>query len=188
MKRIALMVAISILSMLSIFCATKLDTVEQLVSGYIGRNVELTIGDFLYSTSNGGRGINLDINNDSNNIRYQISPTQVPCSKVGLLVGRFSLISSTSDITLTISHTKLNNGQNGNVDYELAVDYVVKNDGNTSDMYAYSTSTSPIVFDFSSGDGVIIIENAGIYFRLCTEVTTNGDYTSAVTFSLETKT
>ncbi|MCR4676876.1 MAG: hypothetical protein K5634_06575 [Sphaerochaetaceae bacterium] len=188
MKKTLFLLLVALFSMTSLFCEKKvLNGASQVVSGYIGRNVELTIGDYIYRSSNGNKGINLDINNESNNVRYQIAPTQVPCTKAGLLVGKFNLISSTSDITLEISHDKLHNNGGDSVDYELAVDYVIKSDNSTSDHLKFITSTTPYTFDFSSGNGLIIIEDAGIYFRLSEEVTEKGRYESAVTFKLRSK-
>ncbi len=188
MKKTLLLLLIALFSMMSLFCEpNRLNGSSQVVSGYVGRNVELTIGDYIYRNTNGNKGINLDINSESNNIRYQIAPTQVPCTKAGLLVGRFNLISSTSDITLEISHDRLHNNDGASVDYELAVDYVIKSGNSTSDHLKFITSTAPFTFDFGSGDGLIIIEDAGMYFRLSEEVTEGGRYESTVTFKLRSK-
>ncbi len=178
---------ILIFSVLSSVFGVRTDTRNQIVSGYIGTNVKCTIEEFLYENSNDGKGINLDINDENNNYRYLIAPTAVALSKPGLLVGNFSIISSTPDIRLIISPGKLINGSDSSIqyDYELAVSYILESNSTQTSQTQICKSGSSLTIDFRNAGGVVIANDAGIYFRLCSEITAEGLYASTISFQLE---
>ncbi len=186
MKKV-LFIAILLLSVLSAGTALTYDSKAQLVSGYIGTRVRCNIEEFMYTDLNGGRGINLNINDPNNNHRYVIAPTQVELTTPGLMVGRFSIVSSESDIKIIVMPGMLTNVQNPNIqyEYEVSVSYKLENTASQEDHTVMCKSGSSMVLDFQNPSGVVIVNNAGIYFRLRKEISDRGDYTSNVLFQLE---
>jgi len=188
MRRFILFSILVFSVLFSINADTSPDTKSQIVSGYIGRWVKCIIEDVHYGM-NGGNGINLNINDQNNNERYLIAPTQVALTKPGLIIGRLSIVSSTSQIVLHITPGVLVNQNNNNItyDYELAVSYILETEASQSFNTQICKSGGTMNLDFENQSGVVIVDNAGIYFRLCTEVKDAGVYESTVVFSLEAK-
>ena len=161
---------------------------NQEIVAHINEVFELDLTDFYYTSINEGKGLNLNINDDTNNFRYLIAPTQTPKSVPGLLIANFSLISSSSDYKLTITHDKLVNITNHNLvyDYELCTIYSVLRDSTMVQHTVYCTSNPDnSVLNFNEVHGILMLQNAGLYFRLCTEVQDAGLYNSTVTLVLE---
>ena len=132
--------------------------------------------------------MNLNINDENNNFRYLIAPTQTPKSVPGLLIANYSLISSSSDYQLTITHDKLINDDDNSIqyDYELCSVYSVLRDTAMVERTVYClASPDEVVINFNEIHGILMLQNAGLYLRLCTEVTQSGTYHSTVTLFLE---
>ena len=189
MKKLLIIFVILTLSF-SLFAWKELDFAarNQDVVAYINEVLELDITGFYYSGINEGRGLNLNINDDANNFRYLISPTQTSKSIPGLLIANFSLMSSSSDYRLTLSHNKLINSTDNSIvyDYELCVIYSVLKGSTMVERTVYCTSNPDnCVLNFNEIHGIIMLQNAGLYFRLCTEVQDAGTYNSTITLLLE---
>ena len=189
MKKLLIVFIILTLSF-SLFAWKELDFAarSQDIVAYIDDILELDISGFYYSGINEGKGINLNINDDTNNFRYLISPTQVPKSIPGLLIANFSLMSSSSDYRLTLSHNKLINSANNSIvyDYELCVIYSVLKNSTMIERTMYCVSSpESCVLDFNELHGILMLQDAGLYFRLCTEVQDAGIYNSTITLLLE---
>lgn len=192
MKKILALIFILLISF-SLFAWKELDNLRtnQSILAYINGVLELEISPFNYANLNGGKGINLNINDDTNNFRYLIAPTQTPNSVPGLLVGSYSLISSSSDYKLTITHDKLVKTTDSSIqyDYELCTIYSVLIGSTMVERTAYSTATPhSIEINFNETHGILMLQNAGLYFRLSTEVHDSGQYQSTVTLILESLT
>jgi len=185
MRRLAI-ISILMFSLIFQLAAVSYDSQTQVVSGFIGKWVECTIED-IHSTMNSNRGINLNINDQNNNHRYLIAPTQVELTKPGLMIGRFSINASTSKIKLTVTPGLLVNSSDSSItyEYELAVSYILESNTTQTTHTQICKSGNSMVLDFDNPSGVVIANDAGIYFRLRSEVTDNGDYTSNVVFLLE---
>ena len=161
---------------------------NQEIVAHINEVFELDLSGFYYTSINEGKGLNLNINDETNNFRYLIAPTQTPKSVPGLLIANFSLISSSSDYKLTITHDKLVNTTDYNLvyDYELCTIYSVLRDSTMVQHTVYCTSNpDSSVLNFNEVHGILMLQNAGLYFRLCTEVQDAGLYNSTVTLVLE---
>lgn len=161
---------------------------NQEIVAHINEVFELDLSSFYYTNLNEGKGLNLNINDETNNFRYLIAPTQTPKSVPGLLIANFSLISSSSNYRLTITHDKLVNTTNHNLvyDYELCTIYSVLKGSTMIQNTVYCTSSPDIsVLNFNEVQGILMLQNAGLYFRLCTEVQDAGLYNSTVTLLLE---
>lgn len=161
---------------------------NQEIVAHINEVFELDLSSFYYTSLNEGKGLNLNINDDTNNFRYLIAPTQTPKSVPGLLIANFSLISSSSEYRLTITHDKLVNTTNHNLvyDYELCTIYSVLKGSTMIQHTIYCTSNpDSSVLNFNEVQGILMLQNAGLYFRLCTEVQDAGLYNSTVTLLLE---
>ena len=161
---------------------------NQEIVAHINEVFELDLSSFYYTSLNEGKGLNLNINDETNNFRYLIAPTQTPKSVPGLLIANFSLISSSSDYRLTITHDKLVNTTNHNLvyDYELCTIYSVLKGSTMIQNTVYCTSNPDTsVLNFNEVQGILMLQNAGLYFRLCTEVQDAGLYHSTVTLLLE---
>ncbi len=194
MRRFMMVVGITLISILDLFAisAKDYDVYGQTVTGYLGTRVRFTIDDSICASLNGGRGINFDTNDDANNDRYLIAPTQVKKTKPGLLIGKFSLISTTTNLSITVNPGKLTNTADANTkyDYELALAYVLERNAGLPNAYQeqvikYCESGEDTTIDFSNAGGSVIAKDSGIYFRLVTEVSVYGEYVSDVTFTLE---
>ena len=158
------------------------------IIGHINGVLELDLTGFYYTNINEGKGLNLNINDDTNNFRYLIAPTQTPQSIPGLLIANFSLISSSSDYQLTISHNNLINDNNSSIqyDYELCTIYSVLRGNSMVERTVYCNSNPDCsVLSFNDVTGILMLQDAGLYFRLCTEVQDAGTYHSTITLFLE---
>ena len=161
---------------------------NQEIVAHINEVFELDLSSFYYTSLNEGKGLNLNINDETNNFRYLIAPTQTPKSVPGLLIANFSLISSSSEYRLTITHDKLVNTTNHNLvyDYELCTIYSVLKGSSMIQNTVYCTSNpDSSILNFNEIQGILMLQNAGLYFRLCTEVQDAGLYNSTVTLVLE---
>lgn len=180
-------------------------TVEQKISGYIDDITFLSISNFAYDNINEGKGINLNYTDESNTVnRYLITPTSEILTLPGLPIGTFSLIATFTENQsggrLTITHDKLVNSSDPSVeyDYELGIKYSLNNGNTILDVPAKmclsrnSTITSisgqkSVVINLPGENGIVSIQDAGIYFRLTKDsiVSVTGQYFSTVTFNLE---
>lgn len=161
---------------------------NQEIVAHISEVLELDLTGFYYAGINEGKGLNLNINDDTNNFRYLISPTHEPKSVPGLLIANFSLISSSSNYRLTISHDKLVNDDDYSIvyDYELCTVYSVLKNTSMIEHVVYCTANpDSCVLSFDEINGILMLQDAGLYFRLCTEVQDAGLYHSTVTLVLE---
>ena len=189
MKKILAFILLLIIPV-SLFAWKELDFAasSQNIIAYINGVLELDVSPFQYAGMNEGKGINLNINDDTNNFRYLIAPTQAPESVPGLLIGTYSLISSSSDYRLTISHDPMVNTSDNQIfyDYELCTVYSVQIGSSMTERTVYAESSpDSIVINFNETHGILMLQNAGLYMRLCTEVTDGGTYSSDITLQLE---
>lgn len=174
----------------SLFAWKELDfaSTNQSIIAHIEGVLELDLSGFYYSGMNEGKGLNLNINDDTNNFRYLIAPTQTPKSVPGLLIANFSLVSSSSNYQLTITHDELVNNDNDSIryDYELCTIYTVLKDTSMIERTVYCVANpDSSILSFNDIQGILMLQNAGLYFRLCTEVQDAGLYNSTVTLILE---
>lgn len=189
MKKV-LVILIILFTTFSLFAWKELDyasTLQEIVA-YINGVLDLELSGFYYTGINEGKGLNLNINDDTNNFRYLIAPTQTPKSVPGLLIANFSLISSSSNYRLTITHDELINDSNHSIiyDYELCTIYSVLKDSSVIQHTVYSNSNpDSAILSFDEIHGVLMLQDAGLYFRLCTEIQEAGLYHSTVTLVLE---
>ena len=188
MKKI-LVIILMVFVLTPLFAWKELDFLRQNTSilAHINGVFEMEVTSFYYAGMNGGKGLNLNINDENNNFRYLISPTQIPKSVPGLLIANFSLISSSSDYQLTLSHDKLTNDDNSSIkyDYELCTIYSVLKGTSMVEKTEYCLANEDAVLRFNEIQGVLMLQNAGLYLRLCTEVIDSGTYHSTVTLVLE---
>ena len=192
MKKIFVLMLLLIIPF-SLFAWKELDYASrnQSIMAHIEGILELEVTEFHYTNANDGRGINLNINDENNNFRYLIAPTNIPKSVPGLLIASYSLISSSSNYKLTLSHNELINNDNNTIkyDYELCTIYSVQKGNTTIERTVYCTSSpNNMVLNFNEIQGILMLQNAGLYLRLCTEVTDPGDYSSTITLFLESLT
>ena len=186
----ALIIMIVLFTAFSLFAWRELDyaSTHQEIIAHINEVLELDLTGFYYAGINEGKGLNLDINDDTNNFRYLIAPTQTPRTVPGLLIANFSLISSSSNYRLTINHDKLINDDDHSImyDYELCTIYSVLKGSSMIQHVVYCTSNpDSAVLSFDEINGILMLQDAGLYFRLCTEVQDAGLYHSVVTLVLE---
>ena len=194
MKRLVVIIAILIILIPTTFAATTWKEYTNLSSsqnivGYVDNVLELNVSPFIYDGANNSRGLNLDVNADTN-YKYQIAPTTVPKSVPGLLIGTFSILSSSSNYKLTITPEKLKKEGDNNTtfDYEICAYYslqVGKTSVTSHEVYCDSTEPAVINFAEENGNRVLVLQNAGLYFRLISEVNSRGDYSATITFTLE---
>lgn len=148
------------------------------ISNYFDDNIikDTKIGNTYY------KGINLDTGDtNTSNDKYLIMPSETLV--MGKRIGAFNLKASKHAYTLKITHDKLlkKNGTT-NYDYQLGVRLSI----NGSIFENACSSTQTLTLDFSGyGNGVLLVEDAGIYFRLIDTVSEAGQYTSTVTFIVE---
>lgn len=190
MKKIAAILIILLTVSVSLFAWKELDfaSTNQGLIAYINGVFELDVTEFYYAGMNEGKGLNLNINDETNNFRYLIAPTQTPKSVPGLLIANYSLISSSSEYMLTITHDKLVNKSDASIkyDYELCSIYSVLVGNSMVERSAYCLSEpDSAVLNFNEFQGVLMLQNAGLYLRLCTEITESGRYESTITLLLE---
>ena len=188
MKKI-LLILLMIVVLAPLFAWRELDFLKTNTSilAHINDVFEMEVTSFYYAGMNGGKGLNLNINDEANNFRYLISPTQTPKTVPGLLIANFSLISSSPDYQLTISHDKLTNDDNSSIkyDYELCTVYSVLKGSSMVERAEYCLANENAILSFNEVQGVLMLQNAGLYLRLCTEVIDGGTYHSTVTLVLE---
>ncbi|MBO7366260.1 MAG: hypothetical protein J6U28_06140 [Bacteroidales bacterium] len=193
MRRLLLILLILLIPLCFLTAVAELEFNELVVAGYIGEYLEWGVSGFTYENSNSGKGLNLDINDNENNIRYQIAPTQVPKTSPGLLIGNFYFFSSIPTYSLRISPGYLTKtgAPSVTIPYEISVHFL--GDFNAEDvdlerrygnLIAASGEYIDIVWSTGSNAGAVIVQNAGIYFRLSEEVTERGLYTSTIIFEL----
>ena len=191
MRKTVVILLVLLLS-LPLFSLTKRDS-KQDIYGFIAEFVDIQVSDFLYQSSNGNKGIDFNIERETN-YRYLIAPTVTPLSVTGLKVGTFSVLASHPGYTLVVTHDKLTQAADPSVkyDYELGVSYSIG--GTTYTRICLATndpanadSDHKISISLRSGDSVVMIQDAGIYFRMTNGEVVNsvGNYTSTVTFTLE---
>lgn len=190
MKKFISILIILLTVSVSLFAWKELDfaSTSQGVIAHINGVFELDVTEFYYSDMNEGKGLNLNINDENNNFRYLIAPTTSPKTVPGLLIANFSLISSSSDYQLTISHDKLTNKNNHSIkyDYELCTIYSVLKGTSMVERTVYCLSEpESAVLNFNEFHGVLMLQNAGLYLRLCNEVVDSGEYESTITLVLE---
>ncbi len=177
------------------------DYSSQHITGYVDPNISLVANNIVYY-ENGKYGINLDINDSSNSVSNLISPTAIPLSVPGLQVGQFSVVSSVTNYKVVITHTPMilqpDEGEPaGNAprfDYELGVIYTTDGINYTSllclsspnNQLPLSTTVIEIPLMIAQ-EGVVMIQDAGIYFRLTegAPIPEPGNYKSNVTFNVE---
>ena len=70
-------------------------------------------------------------------------------------------------------------------DYELCAYYSVLKGSSVVASEVYCVANENAVINFNEIHGVLMLQNAGLYFRLCTEVVDTGTYTSTITLLLE---
>ena len=195
-----------VLSTLSLSATTKIDDISQPIAGYIKSTDFCTLEITNYFTTgdtispgpeyNGVtyRGINLDTSaSNTSNDKNLIMPS--PTLVMGKRIGTFNLKASHHDYTLRITHDKLIKQNGTSYDYQLGISFSING---KEEIYACcsvgSTGSAElgrsgdITINFSQskyGDGVLIVHDAGIFFRLVDLVTEAGQYTSTVTFIVE---
>ena len=164
--------------------------IAQTVYAYIDTVFFLEVSEPEY----GGAGINLDVMDATNLLRYQIAPSQQGLTLAGAKIGSFSVITSDVNKKITITHTPLilDTDYTVTVDWELAVGWEL----NTIHRTAFCLSTSEYMSDASrkieiylneSGTDVIRLHDAYLYFRLSSTspVTEAGQYHASVIFEVE---
>ena len=208
MKRLFILIIILLCASVG-FCdppnnTTELEYQSQVIAGYIGEYLEWNVSAFKYANAGIGNysGINLDINDPSNNLRFQIAPTQIPLSTPGLLVGSFNFFSSDPHYHLVIKPYNLVNDSDSTIDVEYELFVRIFGDFQGSDESSYglmntlssNDGSNNITIDWSqavlgnANYGAVMVQNSGIYFRLSRELTPQetGTYSARILFSLET--
>ena len=195
MKRLALLLLL-LLAGLSLVSAGKVDDISQPIAGYISSTDFCTLDITNYFNSNvitgvtvNGtyyRGINLDTDPATNtsNDRDLITPYQSSII-MGKRIGAFNMKASHHGYTLTVTHEKLSSQNGTSYDYELGISFKL----NDSTFEQACSSSNSVSFNFAESaygnDGVLILNDGGIYFRLIDTVTQPGQYSSVVTFIVE---
>lgn len=169
---------------------------SQTIAGFINHTgsdyMKLTVSYDVTSTDGTYSGINLDLSDSSNSIRYLIAPS---ATELGLRIGSFDLEATHRHYIMRIYHSKLINTENSTqtIDYKLSISYSITG-GVSSSASCFSTSSlvSPdemIHVTLSSSSGVILIQNGGFYFRLkdASEVRYKGQYKSTVYIEVGTE-
>lgn len=201
-----MIIALLILSILSCSFAVAedlRDSASQRLTGYVDPNISLTAENIVYYDLNNEYGINLDVLDSSNSGSNLISPTATPLTHSGLKVGLFSVVSSVTNYKVVITHSPLvrqtspEDLTTAYIDYELGVIYTT--DGvNYSEEFCLSVQdanlpnqpgnlSKKIEIPLQVSSGVVMIQDAGIYFRLTNSspVSVPGNYLSNITFSVE---
>ena len=209
MKRLLIVASIFVFSMSVIF-GTLGDPYRrtQQISGFVDDISFLYISPYHYDSvaENGFVGINLDYNDQSNEIRGIIAPTNESFTLPGIVIGTFSVLCTFIEaaqqtnpvlpvVKLTIEHDKLRHttDSSAQLEYELAVSYSI-NGGTSHTEYCLSVSSSaegPKKIEVSLTDGatnhMVSIQNANIYFRFAEGESPSviGQYESGIVFTLE---
>lgn len=170
------------------------DSASQRITGYVDPNISLTARNIDYYDKDNEYGINLDITDSSNSVSNLISPTATPLTHPGLKVGEFSVVSSVTNYKVVITHEPLIHRTDNQItiDYELGVIYTTDGVNYNSKMClsAVNTQQNPelkkIEIPLVVSSGVVMIQDAGIYFRLTNSspVSVQGEYLSNITFDV----
>ena len=168
------------------------DPISQTIYAFVGSVFSLEISEPVY----GGEGINLDVKDSSNELRFLIAPTNEPLSLAGASIGSFSLITSDVNKILKITHTPLilDTDINVTIDWEMGIGWFE----NGVHRYEVCLSKNDYMGDANrkitislngSGGDVVRISDAHIYFRLTpsSAVTEAGQYHASVIFEVENK-
>ena len=217
MKKTALFMFIILLVLLPLSAdAQEGDSATQMIAGYLNYEQSSYINlsvvhdeDILDNVVGSYKGINLDISSGSNPYRYIIAPSS--SHEPGLKIGTFKLEATNATnytYELRIYHSKLSTaGGETAVDYDLVVSYIFSgsSQGYNTTITDYCTGTAVlnatdnksderienkqmISITLSGTTGVVLINDAGLYFRLAEPVTVPGQYSSTVYFVLGTLT
>ena len=198
MKKAIGMLALLIMILFSLHAETQAATTSQTIAGFInhiGSDYMLLEVSYDYShTDQQYHGINLDINDSGNPNRYLIAPSA--SHELGLRIGSFNLETTNRDYTLRIYHQPLilvNSNPAVTIDYELSIQYAISG-GNPLSAYCLSATDmanpdKKINVSLNSPGGVIIIQNAGFFFRLkdASQVRTAGQYESIIYIQVGTE-
>lgn len=177
---------------------------EQSIAGFINyedssyAKLDVTPDASISSGSDGQKGINLNISDTKNAVRFLIQPSETPLTELGLHIGSFGIEATNKKYELRIYHSVLAS-QTASVDYELGLSYT-SSDGTRTSYYCLSSSVDEmdprtneqarvaanklIKIRLSDFTGVVMIISGGIYFRLSEAVTVPGQYVSNVYFVL----
>lgn len=193
MKKLLIFFSILISSSL-LFAASLGHSANQTIAGFINHTsstfMNLDVTYDIKTTDGNYSGINLDVSDVNNHIRYLIAPSA--SHEQGLRFGTLTLEATNMNYKLHIFHTKLYLTQDSSktIDYELSFSYAITG-GESASAYCKSATnlnTDPsnpdnmINLSLRSSGGVILIQNAGLYFRLIdvSEVRTAGQYLSNI--------
>ena len=193
-----ILVLFLIISALTLNATTKIDDISQPIAGFILSTDFCTLEITNYFTTgnkissgptvNGVtyRGINLDTSdsNTSNDKNLIIPSPNVLV--MGKQIGTFNLKASHHGYTLIITHDKLSKQNGTSYDYQLGINFTLNN----TEVKQACSSTGNVTINFSNpdydfGSGVLIVHDAGIFFRLIDTVSEAGQYSSTVTFIVE---
>lgn len=196
MKKIIALIAI-LFALTSLYAATKAAEASQTIAGFINSSgsdyLKLTVTYDVTSTDGNYYGINLDVNDNGNMNRYLIAPSA--SHELGLRIGTVDLEATNRNYKLRIYHEPLilvGSNPAVAIDYELSISYSL-NGGEASTAYCLSAISNPpdklINVSLRSTGGVILIQNAGLYFRLKdpSEVRTAGQYQSVIHIQVGTE-
>ena len=196
MNRLFALIAI-LFALTSLYAASKAAEASQTIAGFINSSgsdyMKLTVSYDITSTDGNYYGINLDISDSGNMNRYLIAPSV--SHELGLRIGTIDLEATNRNYKLRIYHEPLilvGSNPAVTIDYELSISYSV-NGGETSTAYCLSATTNPadnlINVSLRSGGGVVLIQNAGLYFRLKdpSQVRTAGQYQSVIHIQVGTE-
>ena len=92
MRKLAVLLLLISSLLLPAFSLTKKSTQQDII-GFINEFVDITVSDFYFESSNGGKGINFNTEQNTN-YRYLIAPTGTPLTLTGLKVGEFTVVAS----------------------------------------------------------------------------------------------
>ena len=163
----------------------------QTIAGFINhiesKYMKLVVSNDIDSSDENYDGFNLDVSDSNNLNRFLITPSAT--HELGLRIGTLNLETTNQGYTMRIYHTPLtlvSDSSSASIDYELSIQYSISGEESLS---SYCVSTSDIsnpdnLIDvtLNSSGGVIIIQNAGLYFRLTnvSQVRTVGQYQSDI--------
>ena len=196
MKRSTILIAF-LLIMASLFAESKAAEASQTIAGFINHSgsdyMKLTVTYDVTSKEGNYYGINLDVSEAGNSSRYLIAPSAT--HELGLRIGTLNLEATNRNYNLHIYHEPLilvGSNPSVTIDYELSISYSLTG-GDTSTAYCLSATTNPpdnlIDVSLRSSGGVILIQNAGLYFRLrdASQVRSAGQYQSTISIQVGTE-
>lgn len=217
MKKISAVLSLILIPALILAAAnpSEVQYSSQTIAGYINHlesdYLNLSVSYDITSKSGNYKGINIDVSDASNVNRYLITPSA--SHDPGLRIGTLELETTNRNYKLRIYHTPLqritnwinNNSKppysldsNTTIDYELSISYTVSGSSTRS---AYCRSYTNVISEEvapnnkievslsgANSSGVILIQNAGLYFRLVdtSQVRTKGQYQSTITVQVGT--